>query len=223
MLCVTSIGAWAGETILIDAGEGVVPTADNFKLEAGDTKAANMQVGDLLRIYYRNDTESHFYCAFGSPTTGWKFSVDDNNGDKYSTSSWAYKEITLDATIINWIKDEGFVGNVDAYAGNIHLQKLTFVHYADATGVTLNKGNITLGIGNTDNTLKAIVAPEGEANQTVEWSVVSGGESFVSVNANGVITGLAAGDATVRATVPGTSYYADCFVKVQKGFSLSCC
>ena len=216
----TCIGAWAQETILIDAGDGVAPSAD-FKLEAHATVSNSMQVGDLLRIYYHSNSGGYTYCDFGYDNNGYNFmfEVNTNQGDS-DAQTWTYKDVSLTSEWISNIQNYGLKVNGWSSASNITLQKLTFIHYDAPESVSLNESSITLGIGSTYNLLKATVNPS-TANQTVDWSVVSGGESIVSVDANGVITGLAAGDAYVRATVPGTSYYADCFVKVQKGFKLT--
>ena len=61
-------------------------------------------------------------------------------------------------------------------------------------------------------TLTANVLPSNAAAQTIVWSVESGSDK-ASVDA-GVVTGLAEGEATIRATVDGTSFYAECTVTV---------
>ena len=76
------------------------------------------------------------------------------------------------------------------------------------SGVTLDKSALTLLVGDT-RTLTAVVAPDTATNKTVSWT--SGDSDIVSV-ANGVITALAPGEATITATAGSKSD--TCTVKV---------
>ena len=76
------------------------------------------------------------------------------------------------------------------------------------SGVTLDKRALTLLVGDT-RTLTAVVAPDTATNKTVSWT--SGDSDIVSV-ANGVITALAPGEATITATAGSKSD--TCTVKV---------
>ena len=67
----------------------------------------------------------------------------------------------------------------------------------DVTGVTLNKTSATLTEGETE-TLTATVAPNGATDKTVTWS--SSDETVAAVDANGVVTAVKAGTATITAT-----------------------
>lgn len=66
----------------------------------------------------------------------------------------------------------------------------------EPTGVTLNKETTSVAAGATV-TLKATVAPK-DADQSVTWS--SSAEEFATVDASGVVTGVAAGEASITAT-----------------------
>lgn len=65
------------------------------------------------------------------------------------------------------------------------------------TGVTLNKTTLTLAIGGSE-TLTATVAPADATNQNVTWK--SDKPTIAAVDANGKVTGVAAGEATITAT-----------------------
>ncbi|MBQ9209976.1 MAG: Ig domain-containing protein [Oscillospiraceae bacterium] len=67
----------------------------------------------------------------------------------------------------------------------------------DVTGVTLNKESTTLTVG-AEETLTATVAPEGATDQTLTWT--SSDPSVATVDANGTITAVGAGKATITAT-----------------------
>ena len=64
------------------------------------------------------------------------------------------------------------------------------------TGVTLNKTNVSLEVGKTD-TLVATISPSNATNKIIAWS--SSNTSIATVDANGKITGKAAGTVTITA------------------------
>lgn len=78
-----------------------------------------------------------------------------------------------------------------------------------ATGITLNKSELTLTAGDSD-TLTATVTPEGSTD-TVVWS--SSKTDVATVDATGKVTAVAPGEAIITATA-GTKT-ATCTVKVQ--------
>jgi len=79
------------------------------------------------------------------------------------------------------------------------------------TGVTLNKSNITLNVGDTE-TLTATVAPNSATKKTVTWS--TNDEEVVTVT-NGVVTAVAAGSATITVTTADGGKTAKCSVDVD--------
>ena len=79
-----------------------------------------------------------------------------------------------------------------------------------ATGITLNKSELTLTAGESDTSLTAAVTPEGSTD-TVVWS--SSKTDVATVDATGKVTAVAPGEATITATA-GTKT-ATCTVKVQ--------
>ena len=79
-----------------------------------------------------------------------------------------------------------------------------------ATGITLNKSELTLTAGESDTSLTATVTPEGSTD-TVVWS--SSKTDVATVDATGKVTAVAPGEAIITATA-GTKT-ATCTVKVQ--------
>lgn len=75
--------------------------------------------------------------------------------------------------------------------------------------VTLNKTTLTMDIGD-EETLTATVAPNNATNKTVTWS---SDNTAVATVANGKVTAIAAGTATITATADGKS--ATCAVTVN--------
>lgn len=80
-----------------------------------------------------------------------------------------------------------------------------------ATGITLNKSELTLTAGDSDTSLTAAVTPEGSTD-TVVWSSSKTDVATVD-SATGKVTAVAPGEATITATA-GTKT-ATCTVKVQ--------
>lgn len=80
-----------------------------------------------------------------------------------------------------------------------------------ATGITLNKSELTLTAGESDTSLTATVTPEGSTD-TVVWSSCKTDVATVD-SATGKVTAVAPGEATITATA-GTKT-ATCTVKVQ--------
>jgi hypothetical protein len=82
-----------------------------------------------------------------------------------------------------------------------------------ATGITLNKSELSLEVGNSE-TLVATVTPNNVTNGSVTWS--SSNTAVVSVNSSGIVTANAAGSAVITAsTTDGTNLSAVCNVTVN--------
>ena len=82
-----------------------------------------------------------------------------------------------------------------------------------ATGITLNRSTLSLYTGQV-YTLIPTVLPSTATNKQVTWS--STNTKIVSVNTNGVVTGVAAGTAVVIAKTVDGGFAASCSVTVTK-------
>ena len=80
------------------------------------------------------------------------------------------------------------------------------------TGVTLNKATITLLVGGSE-TLTATVAPKDAANKKVAWK--SSDAAVATVDANGKVTGVKAGEATITVTTEDGGKTATCQITVK--------
>ncbi len=80
------------------------------------------------------------------------------------------------------------------------------------TGVSINPGNITLDI-NTTGQLTATVAPANATNTNVTWS--SNDNNIATVNANGLVTAVAPGNAIITVTTADGGFTATCNVTVN--------
>ncbi|MBR4830134.1 MAG: Ig-like domain-containing protein, partial [Muribaculaceae bacterium] len=82
-----------------------------------------------------------------------------------------------------------------------------------ATGITLNKSSLSLYVSQTSQ-LTATVYPADTGNKTVAWT--SSDPSVATVDQNGLVTALAAGNATITATTTdGSDLSAMCVVTVN--------
>lgn len=79
------------------------------------------------------------------------------------------------------------------------------------TGVTLNKTELTLETGGSE-TLTATVAPSDATNKNVTWK--SSNTAVATVDDNGKVTGVAAGEATITVTTEDGGKTATCKVRV---------
>ena len=80
------------------------------------------------------------------------------------------------------------------------------------TGVSLNKGSITLMVGETE-TLTATVQPTNATNNAVTWS--SSNTSVATVSSSGVVTAKAAGSATITVKTNDGNKTATCQLTVK--------
>lgn len=80
------------------------------------------------------------------------------------------------------------------------------------TGVTLNKSETSLLVGGNE-TLTATVLPEGATNQNVTWK--SDKPEIATVDANGKVTAVKAGEATITVTTEDGGKTATCKVTVK--------
>jgi uncharacterized protein YjdB len=81
------------------------------------------------------------------------------------------------------------------------------------TGVSLNKTALTVSVNGTEQ-LAATIAPANATNKNVTLS--SNATDVATVSAEGVITGIAAGSATITATSEEGGFASSCVVTVQE-------
>lgn len=80
------------------------------------------------------------------------------------------------------------------------------------TGVTLDKSSISILVGASE-TLAATISPKDAANKNVSWK--SDKPEIAAVDANGKVTGVAAGEATITVTTEDGGKTATCRVTVS--------
>ena len=82
----------------------------------------------------------------------------------------------------------------------------------NVTGVTLNKASVELNVGASE-TLTATIAPADATNKNVTWA--SSDAAVATVDANGKVTGVKAGTATITVTTEDGGKTATCQVTVK--------
>ena len=103
------------------------------------------------------------------------------------------------------------------------MDSTIYAHWQNipVTSVTLNKSSLSLEVGNTE-TLTATITPSNATNKTVTWE--SSDTSIATVDQNGRVTAVKAGNATITATAADSSgKSATCTVTVtaQPVYSIS--
>ena len=80
------------------------------------------------------------------------------------------------------------------------------------TGISLNKVSTNLTVGDTE-TLFTAITPSNATNQNVTW--ISGNPAVATVSADGAVTGISAGTATIMVATKDGGYQAICAVTVS--------
>jgi sucrose-6-phosphate hydrolase SacC (GH32 family) len=79
------------------------------------------------------------------------------------------------------------------------------------TGISLNKTSTSIPVGRSD-TLIATISPSNATNRNVTWS--SNNTAVATVNANGIVTAVAAGNAIITVTSQDSAKTATCTITV---------
>lgn len=137
----------------------------------------------------QGDTWQHFEMPLDSSKTYYGFGIFAQQ----STGATAY--VSFD--------------DIEIYTASPYTE---YVPPIAVTGVSLNKNATTINTGKTD-TLVATVAPNNATNQNVTWE--SSDDSIATVE-NGVVTGVAAGNATITVKTVDGNYTATCAVTVNE-------
>lgn len=109
----------------------------------------------------------------------------------------------LSGKAVNKLKEDLYITHVVPSAD---LEESTIIH---VTSVTLDPTTLSLAVA-ANETLTATVLPADATNPTVAWS--SSDEAIATVDDDGKVVGVAAGDATITATADNKT--ATCAVTV---------
>jgi uncharacterized protein YjdB len=100
------------------------------------------------------------------------------------------------------------------FATKVNWNKLIQVTQSvSVTGVSLSHSNLNFKVGDAPVTLSPTLTPSNATNKKVSWS--SSNSQIAKVDANGVVTPLAVGTATITATTNDGNKTAKCVVTVN--------
>ena len=128
------------------------------------------------------------------------------------TVTWSTDDKDV-ATVTNGVVTPVGVGTctITATAGGKTATCEVTVNPKAVTGVTLDKETLEIAVGGS-SVLKATVAPEDATNKEIEWT---SSENSVATVDGGIVTGVAAGTATITAKTKDGGFEATCAVTVK--------
>ena len=188
-------------------GKGLTPAkGTRYVIKFWAKKNGNSGTGQIKVLLQKNEHPTYPQQAFNG--------LKDINVNPFTVSNdWTHYEfdITADQDYYEVIKIN--FGN----CGEVWIDDIEYGEYTDyvapvpATGVTLNRRSASVKQGRSI-TLTATFEPAGAASQNVTWR--SSDESVATVNNNGVVTGVAPGNAKITVTTEDGNHTASCTVTV---------
>ena len=214
-----------GETLTIpegsslDMGGNEITVASGGKLEGTPTGSGTVKIaptittteslpdGEVGTVYSQTLT------ATGDPTITWSLASGTlPTGLSLSEDGKITGTPTTEGTSTFTVKAE------NSYGSDSREYTLTIApkQTVSVTGVTLNKTTLELFTGGSA-TLTATVEPDNATKKNVTWT--SSNTSVATVDANGNITAVGAGKATITVTTEDGSFTATCAVTVEKPYT----
>lgn len=218
----SSLNAWAAQN---DIKDGLNLVATDLKYISGVTEARNKLVndkhwtitGDAPVDHYLNFKESSLVLKKGAEATLEliKKGVEDSETVTFTSSDATIVEIVDAATFKIKAVKEGkatLTATVAANASHGELKATCEVTVTvPVTGVTLSDTKIEVPKEKTHK-LVATLQPTDASNQKVTWSTSD--KDIATVAADGTVTGIKEGDATITVTTDEGKFTATCAVKV---------
>ncbi|UXX79187.1 Ig-like domain-containing protein [Reichenbachiella carrageenanivorans] len=102
-------------------------------------------------------------------------------------------------------------GNQVLYIDDVEIREVTDQETVLVTGISLSESSQSLEVGD-NHQLTAVIAPANASNKSVTWS--SSNSAVASVGANGLVSALGTGSATVTATTSEGGFAASAVVTV---------
>jgi uncharacterized protein YjdB len=177
------------------------PTSTNYDLGLDNVRIYGM-VENVVSVESISVNFISSSIIVGSTTTATATVLPENASNK--TVSWSSSDITV-ATVNS---SSGVVTGVAAGTANIIAtaqdgsnitgQAAITVSNQPVTGIVVSLPSPTLAVG-SNTTATATISPENATNKTIAWSSLQ--TNIATINSStGVITGVALGTATIRAT-----------------------
>ena len=183
--------------------------------EVSNPLTFNMPAGDVEIDASFVDASSYYSITVDGDVTGGTIVADKASAAEAATINLTATP-SAGYTFTSWsVKDEGdnpitVTDNQFTMPASNVTVTATFTAIA-VTGITLNKTDASMGFGDTE-TLTATVTPANALNKNVTWT--SSNPSVATV-ADGVVTAVAVGSATITATTEDGDFTATCAVTVE--------
>ncbi len=197
----------SGVSIKMDAdakinGNVLVRNDVSFQSTSSSTKA---KLGNVIVDY--KDSE----LTIGSKVTINTLKVDKNATGVKLTIDGTVGTLTPNAKVT--VKGSGTINKLENSSNASVSGNITIGNGSRVSSVSLNKSSATVDIGSTI-TLTASISPTDSYNKKINWS--SNDTSVATVDSSGVVKGIKAGTATIRATADENSdKYATCSITVN--------
>jgi len=229
----------ATSELAFSSGTGQDFDVNNFNARNGDEAGTHLRfnnpIGGSLEFTLPTTGFENIIVKFatrrsgsGAGTQYWSYTLDGTEYmlfDSIFPSSSAPELKTLDFRSIAEINNNPnfkikveFALGAGGEVGNNRFDNFTLESAADelpgaVTGVSLNKNDIILEVGNNE-TLVATVSPIDAIDNSVTWT--SSDAATASVDINGVVTAVAAGNATIYVTTTDGGFMDSCSVMVTE-------
>ena len=161
-----------------------------------------------INVY--KDGQGRFGSANDGTLTQWGGGNLTINGGKYTASYPKQQWNTFAGTFVAAGESATFILTEGHYAYEILLDDLTIRTPGQAEKITVNAPAV-IGIGD-EVALTVTPYPADTSAGTIVWTVVAG--TAATIDADGMLTGVSAGEVTVRATSEGTNVYGEAEITV---------
>lgn len=173
---------------------------------------ARLRISNTSRVTNR---VCQLYSGTTAKGTSVSFSSTSSGGAVVSPTAGSWTRAELN-DLRMYIEGTGSSSNQSKYIyiyGTDITVTYTVPSNVPVTGVSVSPSTASIGINETV-TLTETVAPSNATNKAVTWST---SDSSVATVSNGVVTGVAAGTATITVTTTDGGYTATCAVTVTGG------
>lgn len=216
LLLMAATGAWAQTPTLLTTIES---TGENASFKSGSKTFNNIATVTLSGGEFLNDDDFWGWYSYEEGATLTVTAVEGYTitSCKFYTVSGSAEdsEAPFQATMMFDYELDEFDAKVNGSSiGKYGVTKIEVYGYASlisVTGVTLSQTEAALNVGET-LTLTATVAPDNATDKTVTWTT---SDASVATVANGVVTAVGAGTATITVKTNDGAKTATCTVTVS--------
>ncbi|MBQ9756957.1 MAG: Ig-like domain-containing protein [Clostridia bacterium] len=137
----------------------------------------------------------------------------DNKNITWTSNNTSVATVDQTGKVTAVAKGNATITATTAEGGYTATCAVTVIEKVAVTGITLDKTSLSINKGST-KTLYATITPSNASVQDITWT--SSNEGVATVSANGSITGVEVGTATITATTKDGGKIATCSVTITK-------